>query len=413
MKIILFLLFSFPAFAFAEAETEAGSSCIGKECLNLEGVSSKEVKDLCLKSLPEHCQTGGWISGKKIPDHYSICSPNEDSSAKGFSETLNCLKGLAYGILLEPSLFVMEGSQFLWDFLTDEEAREESLNALNFLAEEIAGPEGDEVLKDILLSPAVEAKDRYLQCLNTEGRWEYICRRGGQVLTGVTAFHFFRKWRKNRSLKKDLSKYGMNKADEEFLDRYYINNDTIDPKTRRYKPGIPKTGRQSMRETLNRALVLETDVPPATEDLFRKFAKNNKKAREKMAYLKKRGWTEDEVNRSIILRNFLYADYTDSASLAYGNLVNIADEYNIFDIKVLKEMRKLLDKDSDVASRARMQRNFRWRGDDSKDYFNLSHRPEDMKKIIEKHKDTPGLKTSYKEGPWNNIPPDDWDKVIR
>ena len=187
MKAIftILLLFSFPV--FAQSETEAGASCVGKECLSLAGVSSEEVTNLCLKSLPEHCQSANLPLLRK---KYNICL-GDGGYFPVFSETLSCLHGGFEGLLIEP-LKIIKGT---WDLVFDKETRDEALEALSFLSEEVSGEEGNKTLKDILFSPMVEAGDKFVQCLNYKGRFEYICRRGFQLAAGFYALNKVQKIR--------------------------------------------------------------------------------------------------------------------------------------------------------------------------------------------------------------------------
>ena len=181
----------------AESLTEAGASCTTPECLNLPTSQSvEEILDLCLKSLPQYC--------KEVKPEFTKCYKNEDESF-AFASVKSVGACLAGGIGGVVDFFVTAyelGGAF-GDLFEDSYYRDEALDIMSYIMEQIMDSEEgiEEVLKEFLLSPALEEIDEFISCLNYKGRWEYVCESGVQIYLGVKAVKVGRAiWRpiKNR-----------------------------------------------------------------------------------------------------------------------------------------------------------------------------------------------------------------------
>ena len=169
----------------ASSETEAGAFCTGAECLKLSGVQAGEMQDLCQHSLPQHCQ--------EIPKKFTICQPDDTGfiGTSGYS-LFSCLEGAFTGLAdaIHTGIQVIGGA---WSFLTSSETRAEAWSVTSFMAEELAGPYGAEILEELFVTPVLEEVDEITQCLNYRGRWEYVCESGVQIFAAVKAVKWGKK----------------------------------------------------------------------------------------------------------------------------------------------------------------------------------------------------------------------------
>ena len=187
--IIGLLFFSFPAFS-AEDEatatgqagvTEASAGCMTPQCLGVGGSLGSpdvEIAELCRSTLPPHCQQ---IKDIKLTTCY------DDRVEEG---ALAGIPGLAGGITGSCALGLWEGAvdvgvgtwnilKGTFNFAVDSEYREEALNTMSYWFEHLSD---SEKIKSLLTDPLLEDIDKWIQCLNYKGRWEYVCEAGIQVV---------------------------------------------------------------------------------------------------------------------------------------------------------------------------------------------------------------------------------------
>ena len=166
--------------------TESGLGCVGVECVGQEKSVAEEALALCFKTLPEQCQR---VKNPKLTVcRESISSGFWAAAGTGIASSLTgCLKGILSG-LIDSAHILGKAVIGTWGFLTDEVVRDEAGMAMSNLMEEISSDEGDEFLKELILSGLMEALDEFADCLNFEGRVKYFCEGGVQTTLGVVGF---------------------------------------------------------------------------------------------------------------------------------------------------------------------------------------------------------------------------------
>ena len=183
-------------FLESESLTEAQAGCVTSECLSVTSDQTiDEVRQLCLDSLPEYC--------KEVKEEFTSCYKEDKSfSVASVKSAGACIVGGISGVV---DFFVTawELGGVLSDLLKDSYYRDEALDVMSYIMEQIMDSEDgvEEVLKEFLLSPALEEIDEFISCLNYKGRWEYVCEGGVQTYLGVKTVKVGRKlWKpiKNR-----------------------------------------------------------------------------------------------------------------------------------------------------------------------------------------------------------------------
>ncbi len=165
-----------------ESLTEAGAGCTTPECMEITTDQTiDEIRQLCLKSLPEYCEG--------IKEEFTSCYEDDESFVVASIKSAGaCIVGGIGGVV---DFFVVtwELGGVLSDLLKDSYYRDEALDVMSYIMEQIMDSEDgvEEVLKEFLLSPVLEEIDEFISCLNYKGRWEYVCEGGVQIFIGVKA----------------------------------------------------------------------------------------------------------------------------------------------------------------------------------------------------------------------------------
>ena len=176
---IFIFFFSFVALSAEndEAQTEAGAGCMTPECLGVDGAlgsRNSDIAELCRATLPAHCQK---IKDIKLTTCY-------DGVYGGFANKaaapIYCFPGIWEGVK-EVGTGLWNLGKGTWNFAVDEEYRDEALNTMSFFFEQFSDPEE---IKSLLADPILESIDKFFQCLNLRGKWEYGCGKGIQLVGG-------------------------------------------------------------------------------------------------------------------------------------------------------------------------------------------------------------------------------------
>ena len=157
-----------------QTTTEAQTPCHTPECVaarQKENDAKKQMTQICLQALPQHCQG--------IPEEYTVCHPSQSTWD---TNTIGCAMGLVEG-LGDVGAFVTSIGKGLYGWFTSSQYREEATNTISFLYEDLeeAGWDG---ITEIFKSALVTGYDKFTQCLNVEGRYEYFCEAGIEIYAG-------------------------------------------------------------------------------------------------------------------------------------------------------------------------------------------------------------------------------------
>ena len=200
MKIFIVFLFIIVLPAESqESKTEAGAPCFGEECLKQNG-DFRQMQKLCLKSLPDFCQE----PAREFPQ-YTICTPVVEGSFGAGGVVTSCIDGILVGAI-DSAHVALQIAKGLYkgivntgkSLLTDGgDVLVEALDVSSAFMEEISGPDGDEKLREILMTGMDDSVKEFSQCLNRRGMVEFFCEVGTQtlVLTNVTAAGLRTKYR--------------------------------------------------------------------------------------------------------------------------------------------------------------------------------------------------------------------------
>ena len=173
-----------PFFLLADdTELEASVPCTKIECLinQYPSHSLDQVQNICNQLLPDHCTD--------IRTEYTRCNTNNVAGGSlaqfgkaSFQSIGTCIVGLADGLIdvLKTIISLGVGS---YKFTVDEQYRNEALNSLSILLNDIQGGDALEEFKEILSSSLFEYFDEIASCLNGPGRVHYLCEFLTEVIT--------------------------------------------------------------------------------------------------------------------------------------------------------------------------------------------------------------------------------------
>ncbi len=170
-----------------DEDTEAGGACNTPACLqtreNPTEDTSSVIMQMCREALPEHCQS--------VQPKFTACTPTDEmgwGQITGLS-AVSCLTGLWDG-LSDTFWFFASAARGLgkmaWASLSSSEYRDEAMNTASFLIENLQAS-GSGGLKTMFEQGFWNEVDEFMICLNTRGRYEYLCEGASQVLVGGTA----------------------------------------------------------------------------------------------------------------------------------------------------------------------------------------------------------------------------------
>ena len=171
-----------------ETETEAGAGCMTPECLGEKGaLGSRNIKiaEMCRLTLPAHCQQ---IKDTRLTTCYNDLYYDKNKEFMGLvgNGGYNCAIGFGEGVK-EVGSGLLGFAAAAGKFTVDSKYRDEVLDTMSFFFEQFSDPED---IKSLLSDPILESTDRFFQCLNFSGRWQYVCGRGIQLVgAGLGAWY--------------------------------------------------------------------------------------------------------------------------------------------------------------------------------------------------------------------------------
>ncbi len=164
-------------------ETEAGGACNTPACLQTEDGTQETVNvmtQMCMEALPEHCQ--------QVQPKFTACTPTDDMSWGQISglSTGSCITGLWDGIV-DTAWFFGRMAKGLgvtaWKSLTTDGYSEEVMDMGSFMMEDLQNTNKEDV-KELFERGFWNEADKFINCLNTRGRYEYLCEGASQVVVG-------------------------------------------------------------------------------------------------------------------------------------------------------------------------------------------------------------------------------------